>query len=693
MKIDITELRGKVDFGIISIREDEYLAVFDRLQPSDSSLGGRRTYDIGAINNAEQKGHYRYALVRTISQGEGVAQDVARDMIEDLQPNLLLLVGIGGAVPSPDFTLGDVVCATRVYDFCVRAAKESESDRFSAGGGPMHKEVENILSRLPAIERQLSDWNTQDSIGMATPLLEVPEKGSKTYYGSEAWQTDVQKCLTHRFVNNRKRAPKVTARPVASSDALIKDTGLLDQWLTEARAVAAVEMELAGVYIAARRHDKEYPILAIRGISDIVGFKRDEAWTQYACNTAGAFAVAFINSGELMPLRPGLVSSKTDLKISSAQSLQNSSQDQADLKRQDIEAAQRAFSQGVSSNNEMGLEFPKLIFNQWLSRYGKSVVAKYLYGNIPFVIKRTNLAQCDFEALQRISDRSMSGNSWRLKAIIATPIAVRRVNEWVYELHNYYYGISLGQLVNRNRYRICGDYLGAMHNALASALDRLHRDGIIHRDIRPENLFILFDGSLALLDCSFVCNENNTQNPVDSGSYTAPEQLQGKAIIRSDWYSLAATLLFAAIGYMPSYPFDDEVFSEIFSLNMGGFTSSDFDLTDCNEAGVYSAACTWVAMLNPDVNRRPNDLSEVLLREHSRASFIREIISILDMKDLGYLVLDKSGFRVMTKSDLDTELISEKRIIFDDMLKDSIRKHRDGKPNWVVGKNSIDIKP
>lgn len=52
-------------------------------------------------------------------------------------------------------------------------------------------------------------------------------------------------------------------------------------------------MESAGLYKAA--HGR-VPFLAIRGISDIVGFKRDPGWTSYACHTAAAFTRAFLRA-------------------------------------------------------------------------------------------------------------------------------------------------------------------------------------------------------------------------------------------------------------------------------------------------------------------------------------------------------------------------------------------------------------
>src|SRR5262249_40618050 len=67
------------------------------------------------------------------------------------------------------------------------------------------------------------------------------------------------------------------------------------------RQIQAVEMESAGVYKAA--HGR-VPFLAIRGISDVVGFKRHPDWTAYACHTAAAFTRAFLLA---RPIRPRTV--------------------------------------------------------------------------------------------------------------------------------------------------------------------------------------------------------------------------------------------------------------------------------------------------------------------------------------------------------------------------------------------------
>jgi nucleoside phosphorylase len=73
----------------------------------------------------------------------------------------------------------------------------------------------------------------------------------------------------------------------------VKDPALLIPWLATARNLLAIEMESGGVYRAVR---ERCPMLTIRGISDIVGLKRADAWTKYACASAAAFTRAFLRT-------------------------------------------------------------------------------------------------------------------------------------------------------------------------------------------------------------------------------------------------------------------------------------------------------------------------------------------------------------------------------------------------------------
>jgi len=88
---------------------------------------------------------------------------------------------------------------------------------------------------------------------------------------------------------------------IASSNHLMRNPLILKQWREIARTVVVVEMEAAGVYQAAQAIERQYPVMAIRGISDIVGLERDPQWTAYACQTAAAFAYAFLLTDSLDP--------------------------------------------------------------------------------------------------------------------------------------------------------------------------------------------------------------------------------------------------------------------------------------------------------------------------------------------------------------------------------------------------------
>jgi nucleoside phosphorylase len=244
-----------------------------------------------ALQIAEIRGKelYNVAVVRTAEQ-----EQVANYLINDLNPSCLVLVGIGGAKPESEFTLGDVVVATRLHDFSVRAALPDGQRELTNIGGPAHLVIQRALANLRAVEGLLRDWNSREVIGLDRPPVSLDDDN---FLGDDEWKKRVKRAVSIYFgPEGKERQPIVTAAAVAAGNVLMKDPGELSQWLDHARDLKAVEMELPGVYQAAAGI---YPVLAIRGISDIVGFKRDSAWTEYACQTAASFAYAYLASGQL----------------------------------------------------------------------------------------------------------------------------------------------------------------------------------------------------------------------------------------------------------------------------------------------------------------------------------------------------------------------------------------------------------
>ncbi len=230
-----------IDVGIITIKEEEFKALLDKFEPSETIAGANRDYDVISIETP--RGVCRVAITRCAQQGNVHAQSAATELLSDLKPAFVLVVGIAGGIPSLDFCLGDVVVSDYFQDLTLEdTGVGPAARRFNALGGPLHPSVSRIVERLRAIERGAgSSWSDSATIGVQRPGLD----GQHTT-DDEAWNADISNALA-RYAE--RSAPIATAKKIASSDRLIKDPQLLKTWRTVLKAVSAVEMESAGVYI------------------------------------------------------------------------------------------------------------------------------------------------------------------------------------------------------------------------------------------------------------------------------------------------------------------------------------------------------------------------------------------------------------------------------------------------------------
>jgi nucleoside phosphorylase len=287
----------KVDIAIMTIREDEFTAIRRHFQTKRQRIPNGRTYLIGEVKTEKQT--YTIAIARCSEQGTDASQRLAHYIIHNLDPRLILVVGIAGGVPHDEFTLGDVVVSSRIVNPNIDAWHSDGTTDYMTRGGPSHPLVDDIVSLLPG-EPLLTGWT--NTIQQERPALN-PEMANIT--GDNEWREKVHQSLRWHFgeEQNRSRVPTFTTGPILSSNHLMKDSARLKELLKTHRSIFAVEMEAAGVYEAAQGIDYQYPVMAIRSISDIIGLQRDRRWTEYACRAAAAFTYAFIMTDPLdLPL-------------------------------------------------------------------------------------------------------------------------------------------------------------------------------------------------------------------------------------------------------------------------------------------------------------------------------------------------------------------------------------------------------
>jgi eukaryotic-like serine/threonine-protein kinase len=89
---------------------------------------------------------------------------------------------------------------------------------------------------------------------------------------------------------------------------------------------------------------------------------------------------------------------------------------------------------------------------------------------------------------------------------------------------------------------------------ICNAVDHAHRQGVLHRDLRPANVLVSENGLVKVADFGtsrFLEIAAHGTTVIGSPPYMAPEQFQGKAVFASDVYSLGVTMYQMLTGVLP----------------------------------------------------------------------------------------------------------------------------------------------
>ena len=130
------------------------------------------------------------------------------------------------------------------------------------------------------------------------------------------------------------------------------------------------------------------------------------------------------------------------------------------------------------------------------------------------------------------------------------------INNTAYIVMEYLEGVTLKQYLRENE-RIDAEDLVELLVPLIEALDEIHSQGLIHRDISPDNIMVLPDGRIKLMD--FGAARDYTEFGEKSLSivlkpgYAPPEQYQTHGVQGpwTDIYALCATMYKCITGENP----------------------------------------------------------------------------------------------------------------------------------------------
>ncbi len=127
-----------------------------------------------------------------------------------------------------------------------------------------------------------------------------------------------------------------------------------------------------------------------------------------------------------------------------------------------------------------------------------------------------------------------------------------------YMVMEYLYGLTLKDYLNAKNRPLSFEEVVGYTAQILRALGEAHRNHIIHRDIKPQNIMLLKDGKIKVMDFGVakrpdVTTLTATDKAVGTVYYMSPEQAAGKKNIdtRSDLYSLGAMMYELATGQTP----------------------------------------------------------------------------------------------------------------------------------------------
>ncbi len=189
-----------------------------------------------------------------------------------------------------------------------------------------------------------------------------------------------------------------------------------------------------------------------------------------------------------------------------------------------------------------------------IKEYYPSGLVNRVPGEQKVILFATSKAKVYQAGLERFWDEAKNMAKFSTHPNIVNIFEFFEQNNTAYIVMEFLDGVSLSEFLKKNTLDV--NSCLEVTERICTALKEIHAQGIVHRDVSPDNIFMCLDGSIKLIDfgtARFSANEEQQLTIILKPGYAPPEQYEkiSKQGPWTDIYALGATLYRMLTGEKP----------------------------------------------------------------------------------------------------------------------------------------------